>query len=128
MKYLLALSTLSLIFMGCSQESEHKEKESGIQVIKEVKKSADKKEALVCIDTDEKITCKLLTDRVNEEREVAFEWKSPNGKDDREREMILPANHASIFDARSKKGRAKGKWEVEVSLDDEEVATSFVIN
>jgi len=126
--YAVVLSAI-LLFTACSQDEDEKSNATeGITVVKEVKKSPQKQEALVCIDADDKITCKLLTKRVNKEREVEFEWKSPNGKDDREREMILPANHASIYDARSKNGRVKGVWKVEVELDDEEVTTSFVIN
>ncbi len=128
MRHDVATLSVVLLFAACSNDETQDETTDSVIVEKEVKKSADKKEALVCIDADEKITCKLLTKRVNKEREVAFEWKSPNGKDDRKREMTLPANHASIYDARSKKGRVKGVWKVEVELDDEAVTTSFVIN
>lgn len=93
----------------------------------EVKKSADKNEALICLDEDNKITCKLMTKRVNRDRDVEFEWASPNGKDDRERKIVLPANHASIFDSRDKNGRAKGVWKVEVEIDNEEVSTTFTV-
>jgi len=94
---------------------------------KKVTKKPNKKEALVCLDTDEKITCKLMSKRVNSNREVEFEWESPNGKDDRERKITLPANYASIYDARLKKGRAKGLWKVKVEIDDEEVSATFHI-
>jgi len=128
MRHYIAVLSIVLLFSACSQDNEQKKTTKKSIVTTEVKKSSHKKEALVCLDTDDTITCKLLTKRVNKEREVEFEWKSPNGKDDREREMILPANHASIYDARSKKGRAKGKWTVEVELDDEETSASFFIN
>lgn len=128
MRHYIAVLSIVLLFSACSQDNEQKKTTEKSIVTTEVKKSSHKKEALVCLDTDDTITCKLLTKRVNKEREVEFEWKSPNGKDDREREMILPANHASIYDARSKKGRAKGKWTVEVELDDEETSASFFIN
>ena len=128
MRHYVAILSIVLLFSACSQDDEKSETTQKSIVKTEVKKSTHKKEALVCLDTDNTITCKLLTKRVNKEREVEFEWKSPNGKDDREREMILPANHASIYDARSKKGRAKGKWTVEVELEDEEISASFFIN
>ena len=128
MRVYIAVMSVVVLFSACSNDEKQSKTTDGIVVEKEVKKSADKEEALICIDADDKITCKLLTKRVNKEREVEFEWKSPNGKDDREREMILPANHASVYDARSKKGRVKGVWEVEVELEDEEVTTSFTIN
>ena len=127
MQNYLLLIMLSIVFAGCSQDSENKKSENSVKTGKEVKKSAAKSEALVCLDEGDKITCKLVTKRVDRDREVEFEWESPNGKDDREREMVLPANHASIFDMRSKAGRAKGTWKVEVEIDDEEVSTSFEI-
>jgi len=127
MKHYITAMSIVLLFSACSNEEDQSKVSEVITVEKEVTKSAHKKEALVCIDADDKITCKLLTKRLNKERKVEFEWKSPNGKDDRHREMILPANHASIFDARSKNGRVKGVWKVEVELDDEEVSTSFLI-
>lgn len=120
---------LALTFLGCSQESSEKKSDNGIKVEKEVEKIAGTDQALICLDEGDKVTCKLMTKRVNKDREVEFEWKSPNGKDNREREMILPANHASIYDTRQKKGRAKGLWSVEVEIDDdEEVSTNFRIN
>jgi len=124
MKIYLLIFSFIVLFTGCSQE-EHDKKEQGIQVEKKVPKSSNKNEALICLDQDEKITCKLLTKRVKKERSVLFEWKSPNGKDNRERKMILPANHASIFDSRYKKGRVKGQWKVEVELDGEKISTAF---
>ena len=129
MKYYLLVATLTLFFTGCSQDKEKSEKEDGIKVEKEVKKSSGSDEALICLDEGDKITCKLMTKRLNKEREVEFAWKSPNAKDDREREMVLPANHASIFDSRQKKGRVKGLWTVEVEIEDgEEITTTFTLN
>ena len=125
MRYYALVILFALLFLGCSQDEEKKKSDTGITVEKEVKKSTGTDEALICLDEGDKVTCKLMTKRVNNDREVEFEWKSPNGKDDREREMMLPANHASIFDARLKKGRAKGVWTVEAEIDDEELSTSF---
>ena len=99
-----------------------------INVEKKVTKSADKEEVLICLDEDEKITCKLMTKRLNKDRTVEFVWNPPKGNDKREREMTLPANHASIYDVRDKKGREKGKWVVEATIDGEEVSTTFVID
>lgn len=124
--YLLILM-LAVLFAGCSQDESDKKSEKVIKVEKKVAKSVNKDLALICLDEGDKITCKLMTKRVGEDREVEFEWESPNGKDDREREMVLPANHASIFDVRHKEGRVKGVWTVEVELDDEEVSTTFKI-
>jgi len=126
-RYTAFFIILAVIFTGCSQESDEKTTATGIKVEQEVKKSADKNEALICIDADNKITCKLMTKRVNKDRAVEFEWESPSGKDDRKREMVLPANHASVFDSRLKTGREKGVWHVEVEINDEKVSTTFKI-
>ena len=91
MKHSMFIITSMFIFLGCSQESSEKKSATVIKVEKEVPKKVDKDSALICIDSDKKITCKLLTKRVNKEREVEFYWQSPMGKDDRERKMILPA-------------------------------------
>ncbi len=124
MRVHLLIISFIVVFAGCSQESSEK-KEQGIQVEQKVPRSSNKNEALICLDEDEKITCKLMTKRVKKERSVRFKWESPHGKDNRERTMVLPVNHASIFDARDKKGRAKGKWKVVVELDGDKVSTSF---
>lgn len=124
MRAYLFIIFLTLLFVGCSQE-ESKKREQGIQVEKKVPKSSDKNEALICLDEDTKITCKLMTKRIDQKRSVHFEWISPNGKDNRKRTITLPANHASVFDARYKQGRAKGRWRVEVELAGEKVSTTF---
>lgn len=126
MKKHLSIFLLAALFLGCSQD-DSADKKSNKVIKKEVKKSAEKDEVLICLDEGSKITCKLMTKRVNKDRDVEFEWESPNGKDDRERDMVLPAGHASIFDSRDKKGRVKGVWTVEVEIGDEEVSTTFTI-
>jgi len=120
---------LILILVGCSQEEKQKttSKEQGRE-----KQAASQKrkpaEGLECSVEKEKIICKLHVKRVNYKRDVSFEWESPNDKDDRKREMSLSANYANIFDSRLKKGRAKGLWEVEVEIDDQEYSSSFNID
>lgn len=126
MRKYLSIFLPVLLFLGCSQDDSSDKKSSKV-IKEEVKKSSDRDEALICLDEGEKITCKLMTKRVNEDRDVEFEWESPNGKDDRERNMVLPANHASIFDSRDKNGREKGVWTVEVEIGNEEVSTTFKI-
>jgi len=126
-------------FLGCSQDnqksSETKERKSQTQeshkvvkVEQKIIKRADKEEVLVCLDEEDKITCKLMTKRLNKNRTVEFVWNPPSGNDKRERTMTLPANHASIYDTRDKKGREKGKWVVEATIGGEEVSTTFIID
>ncbi len=128
MKISLSVLITVVLFWGCSQDSHEDKENKTLKVEQKVSKKADKNEALVCLDEDEKITCKLMTKRLNRDRTVVFEWRSPDGKDTRERKMVLSANHASIYDMRSKKGRAKGKWTVEAAIDGEAVSTTFRID
>jgi len=129
MKSVISLSLLAaLFFTACSQEHKEDVESKAVAVKTKVQKESDKDKSLACLDAEGKITCRLSTRRVGHEREVKFEWRSPDGEDDRERGILLPANHASIYDARFKAGRAKGLWHVEVELDGEEVKTSFVID
>lgn len=136
MRIYLSIVIAAGLFLGCSQEnSDNKEKKSEteesrkvINVEQKIEKSADREEVLVCLDQDDKITCKLMTKRLNKDRTVEFVWNPPSGNDKREREMTLPANHASIYDAREKRGRVKGKWVVEATIEGEEVSTSFIID
>ncbi|WP_345978158.1 hypothetical protein [Sulfurimonas sp. HSL3-7] len=118
-----------VFFAACSQESaEEQHNEQIIKVEKIVEKSSDKDGALICLEENEKIICKLMTKRANSERSVKFNWFSPTSpRDDRERTFILPANHASLFDSRNKEGRAKGRWTVTVGLDSEKISTTFTL-
>ena len=120
---------LAVLFAACSQESgDEQEREQVIKIETKIEKSSDKDGALICLDEDGKITCKLMTKRCNRDRSVEFSWLSPTSpKDDREHAVTLPANHASVFDVRYKEGRVKGKWTVTAEIDDEEVSASFRI-
>ena len=129
MKNLFLPLLFAALFAACSQEGgEAKKNEPVIKVDRKVEKSGDKDMALICIDEAEKITCKLMTKRLNKPRSVLFHWRSPNSPDDdREYTLTLPAAHASVFDMRHKEGRAKGEWEVTADIEGEEVSTTFYI-
>lgn len=127
----LIAPSLAFILMaaGCSQEDKQEtpSKEQG-SVKQTVSKKSKPAEGLECSVEKEKIICKLHVKRVNYKRDVSFEWESPNDKDDRKHEMRLSPNYANIFDVRLKKGRAKGLWEVEAEIDDQEYRSSFIID
>lgn len=70
-------------------------------------------------DGIEKIQCTFVTQRKNVERNVEFHWHSESHpQDDRERFIILPVNHGSVYDYRYLRGRAPGIWRVSVTLTD----------
>ena len=129
MKSFFSPLLIAAMFADCSQEGGDEQKsEQIIKVEKKVEKKNDKQGALICLDEDEKITCKLMTKRLNKPRSVLFHWRSPNSPDDdRDHTLTLPAAHASVFDMRYKEGRAKGEWEVTADIEGEEVSTTFYI-
>lgn len=68
-------------------------------------------------DGIEKIKCTLQTARQNVDRQTTFQWHSQrHPQDDRERMVILPSGHGSVYDYRFLRGRAEGIWEVRVSV------------
>jgi len=70
-------------------------------------------------DGVEQIKCTFATPRKNETREISFYWHSDmHPQDDRERDIVLPANHGSVYDYRYLRGRAQGAWTVTVTLTD----------
>lgn len=130
MKLYLLLLAAALFFAGCSQDGSGDNKSGQlIKVDKKVEKSADKDAALICLEEGDKVICKLMTKRRNEARSVRFDWQSPDSpNDDRAHTLTLPAAHASVFDARDKDGRAKGRWKVTADIDGEEVSTTFYMD
>jgi len=129
MKQTLLLLSTALFIAACSQENGEKKDDQLIKIEKKVPKSAGKDAALICLEEGDNVTCKLMTKRLNETRNVKFHWQSPiSPDDDRAYTVSLPATHASVFDRRHKAGRAKGSWKVTAELDGEEVSTTFYMN
>lgn len=80
-------------------------------------------------DDHKKIQCTLITDRVDYDRNVIFSWHSSmTPQDDRERTIVLKANHGSVYDYRYFYGRAQGDWEVSVKDSDEIILSSTTFN
>lgn len=79
-----------------------------------------KEDSLSCKVIDdgiEKIQCTFVTTRKDTARETLFHWHSESHpQDDRERTIMLPANHGSVYDYRYLRGRAQGIWRVTVIL------------
>lgn len=123
----LFLLIVVLFLFGCSQEDETKKQSTQTATTKTTTHKSTKPNNLVCSVGATKISCKLKLKRVNQNREAEFDWKSPHGKDDREREIELPANHATVYDVRYKKGRAEGLWHVVVDVGDETYKATFKI-
>ncbi|MEA3521931.1 MAG: hypothetical protein U9R50_03075 [Campylobacterota bacterium] len=80
-------------------------------------------------EESKRIECTFFTQRMNYDRNITFEWKSPSlSEDNRKRKMILSAYHGSLYDYRYYYGRSPGEWHVCIKSADAKLAeTSFVI-
>lgn len=93
-------------------------------IAEEIENSAD----CLILEDENSIICKYLHTRNPEDKEILVQWIDPNGEISRERFMIMPAGHGSIYDFRYIEGREKGIWQFKVVEDEIETTTTFQIN
>ena len=79
------------------------------------------------LEDENSIICKYEHERSEEDREILVKWIDPNGELSRERILILPAGHGSIYDFRYIEGRMKGIWQFKVIENDQESSATFEI-
>jgi len=79
------------------------------------------------LEDENSIICKYTSDRLTHDKNITFHWIDPNGLISRTRDMILPANHGSIYDYRYKSGRLQGTWTFKVIDGTDEYSTNFII-
>ena len=79
------------------------------------------------LEDENSIICKYSVDRVDYEKKILIQWIEPDKQVTREREMIIPANHGSVYDYRYKEGRTKGVWTFKVIDENKEYTTNFTI-
>ncbi len=89
-------------------------------------------DSLICEvlgEGSKRIQCTFFTTRVDYDRNITFEWKSPSiDKDNRKRKIILNAHHGSLYDFRYYYGRLPGKWYVSVRDENTTLSsTTFII-
>jgi len=77
------------------------------------------------LQDENSIICKYEHERLEEDVEIKIQWINPQGEISRERTIIVPAGHGSIYDFRYVDGRMKGKWQFKVIEGDRETITSF---
>ena len=107
LKYYLLASLIAVSFVGCSSSVDGE---------------------ITCTHNSRIIKCVLKTAPTEETRKVDYFWKSPNSPtDDRNHTNALVKNHASVFDGRYTRGRAKGTWEVTATMDEQEYKTTFTL-
>jgi len=73
------------------------------------------------------IVCKYIHDRSEEDKEIQVQWIDPDGETSRDRTVLIPAGHGSIYDFRYISGRLPGVWQFKVIDDKREVSTTFEI-
>ena len=80
------------------------------------------------LEDENSIICKYLHTRMPEDREIVIHWIDPVGEISRQRTLIIPAGHGSIYDFRYIEGRQKGIWQFKVIEGENETSTTFEIN
>ena len=80
------------------------------------------------LEDENSIICKYSIYRVDYDKDIVIQWIEPdNTTITRERELIIPANHGSIYDYRYIEGRTPGIWTFKVIDDQKEYTTNFTI-
>lgn len=104
-KYLVLLCTVFLTFVNAN----------------------DNKVDCIILEDENSIICKYSHERISSEKNITVKWIEPDGTITRERDMIIPAFHGSVYDYRYVKGRTPGVWSFKVIDDEDEFTTSFNI-
>ena len=81
----------------------------------------------IILEDENSIICKYTHERVDNPKKIVVQWIDPDGEISRERDMTIPAGHATIYDYRYKDGRSKGKWLFKVIDNSKEYTTNFTI-
>lgn len=79
------------------------------------------------LNENDKIICTYHFDRVEQERNITFNWYSPNGKLDRTKQFVVNSNYSLVYDYRFISGRETGNWKVEVIENNSKIKTYFYL-
>jgi len=79
------------------------------------------------LQDENSIICKYTHDRDIEDTQIKVIWIDPNGNISREREMIIPAGHGSVYDFRYISGRILGTWTFQVNDSNAIYKTNFIL-
>lgn len=113
----------SFLLVGslCFAETEVVENEQN--VAEEIENSAE----CIILEDENSIICKYVHRSVPEDRDILVQWIDPRGEISRQRSIVMPAEHISIYDFRYIEGRMKGFWEFRVIEDDMKTTTIFEV-
>lgn len=77
------------------------------------------------LEDENSIVCKYTHERVDSDKEIQVLWIDPKGEISRDRNVVIPAGHGSIYDFRYIQGREKGTWTFKVIDAQIETTTNF---
>jgi len=89
--------------------------------------NSDKNVDCLILEDENSIICKYTHERINTDKIISVQWIEPDSKITRERDMVIPAHHGSIYDYRYIEGRTKGTWTFKVIDNGDEYQTNFEI-
>lgn len=93
------------------------------ETIEEAKNSVD----CLILEDENSIICKYAHERIDTDKEIQVQWVNPTGEISRERTLLIPAGHGSIYDFRYISGRVKGIWQFKVIDEEIKLDTNFEI-
>lgn len=79
------------------------------------------------LEDENSIICKYSHTRVAYDKHIIMQWIEPSGLVTRERELLVPAFHGSIYDYRYIEGRSEGEWTFKVIDNQETFSTTFTL-
>ncbi len=79
------------------------------------------------IKEENSIICKYMTERTIEDKFVKMEWINPTGEVSRNRKVLFPSGHGSVYDFRYLSGREIGEWTFRVTDKDKVFSTTFEV-
>lgn len=79
------------------------------------------------LEDENSIVCKYMHERSDEDKEIKVQWINPDGEISRDRVLVIPAGHGSIYDFRYIEGRLPGIWQFKVIDNKRETTTTFEI-
>ena len=88
--------------------------------------SANTADCLILHD-ENSIVCKYTHLRKDSDTNITVQWIEPTGEMTREKFLVIPATHGSVYDYRYIKGRTKGEWTFKVIDNNKEYTTNFII-
>lgn len=87
----------------------------------------EEKNAVDCmvLEVENSIICKYSKDSIEEDKFIRFEWIDPLGVSSRDRNVLMPKGHGSVYDFRYANGRIKGIWTFKATDGEVTYTTTF---